>query len=111
MTDWELERLKERKLNQMTAEQANRAKSANVKVIIYSTGTCPYCNLAKEYLASLGIKYLDINVQADPDKLNEMARKSGQASVPVLDINGQIVVGFDRPAINEALAAAGAQKN
>lgn len=75
------------------------------KVTVYSTQTCPYCVYAKRYLSEKGVKYTDYNVGADQAKANEMVRKSGQMGVPVLDINGTIIVGFNRPAIDSALAS------
>ncbi len=76
-------------------------KSLVVKV--YSTPTCPYCHMAKDYLKEKGVKFKDVNV-ADNDKAREeMIEKSGQMGVPVLDINGKIIVGFDRQEIDKAL--------
>lgn len=73
------------------------------KVIIYSTPTCPYCHLAKEFLKENNIEYKDINVQDDQKSLEEMVKKSGQYGVPVLDIDGEIIVGFDKEKIASAL--------
>ncbi|MCX8194942.1 MAG: glutathione S-transferase N-terminal domain-containing protein [Candidatus Micrarchaeota archaeon] len=73
-------------------------------VIIYTTSTCPYCVMAKRYLAEKGVKFVDYNVALDQRRAFEMVQKSGQMGVPVLDINGQIIVGFDRLAIDQALA-------
>ena len=66
------------------------------KVIVYSTPTCPYCRMAKEYLKGRKVKYEDVDVSANRKKAEEMIRKSGQMGVPVLDIGGKIIVGFDR---------------
>jgi glutaredoxin-like YruB-family protein len=74
-----------------------------MSVIVYSTQTCPYCVIAKNYLKEKGIEFEDINVNADEKKAKEMIEKSGQMGVPVLDINGKIIIGFDRKAIDEAL--------
>ena len=76
-------------------------------VLIYSTPTCPYCKMAKAYLTERKIAFTDIDVQADGAKAQEMVKKSGQMGVPVLDISGKIIVGFDRDAINEALGIKG----
>jgi len=73
------------------------------KVIVYSTQTCPFCNIAKDFLRANKIEFEDVDVSADPEKAREMMRKSGQSGVPVLDINGRIIIGFDEPAIREAL--------
>lgn len=74
----------------------------NKKVTIYSTNTCPYCVMAKEYFNKKGITYEDKNVGVDRTAGQEMIAKSGQMGVPVIDINGQIVVGF-RPDVFEEL--------
>ena len=72
-------------------------------VKVYSTPTCPYCVKAKDYLKQLKVKYEDINVAENQEAANEMVEKSGQMGVPVLEINGQIIVGYDKDAINNAL--------
>jgi len=82
-------------------EGKKEGKSATV--IVYSTNTCPYCTRAKGYLKAKGVKYQEHDVSADKQKAAEMIRKSGQNGVPVLDINGTIIVGFDEAAIDEAL--------
>ena len=66
----------------------------NNKVIVYSTPTCPYCVYAKEYFDQNGVGYEDVDVTKDRAKAKEMITKSGQRGVPVIDINGNIVVGF-----------------
>ena len=73
------------------------------EVIVYSTPSCPYCTMAKEYLAKKGIKFTDYDVSKDKTKAQEMVMKSQQGAVPVLEINGRIVVGFDRQLIDDAL--------
>lgn len=66
------------------------------KVTIYSTPTCHYCNMAKEYFDENGVKYDSFDVASDLDKRREMMEKSGQLGVPVITIDGDVVVGFDR---------------
>jgi glutaredoxin-like YruB-family protein len=73
------------------------------KVKVYSTPTCPYCKQAKEFLKQNGIEYDDIDVAADQKAADEMVQKSGQMGVPVLDVDGTIIVGFDKEAIKRAL--------
>lgn len=73
----------------------------NVKV--YSTPTCPYCVRLKKFLKDSNVVFEDIDVSADKAKGEEMIQKSGQMGVPVLDIEGQIIVGFDANKIKEAL--------
>lgn len=72
-------------------------------VTIYTTPTCHYCQLAKQYFKQHGIKYSEIDVAANPDKAMEMIEKSGQMGVPVIDVDGQIIVGFNKPALQNAL--------
>ncbi|MFA7201411.1 MAG: glutaredoxin domain-containing protein [Candidatus Paceibacterota bacterium] len=72
-------------------------------ITIYSTTFCSYCKLAKAYLDEKKVSYKEVNVQEDDAAAAEMIRKSGQMGVPVLDIDGKIIVGFDRGAIDEAL--------
>jgi glutaredoxin-like YruB-family protein len=71
---------------------------------IYSTPTCPYCEMAKEYFKKNDIAYEDINVLEDMNARQEMFQKSNQMGVPVIDIDGKIIVGFDRSAIDELIA-------
>ncbi len=73
------------------------------KVRIYSTPTCPYCHKAKAYLDQKGITYEDIDVSVNSEKAKEVVNLSGQMSVPVLDIDGEIIVGFDKEKIEKAL--------
>ncbi|MBN1354223.1 MAG: glutathione S-transferase N-terminal domain-containing protein [Candidatus Omnitrophica bacterium] len=75
--------------------------SKNVKV--YSTPTCPYCIRAKQFLKDNKIEFEDINVASDNAKAQEMMEKSGQMGVPVLDIEGDVIVGFDKERIAKAL--------
>ncbi len=72
-------------------------------VKVYSTPTCPYCKQAKEFLKQNNIPYVDINVAEDTKAADEMVQKSGQMSVPVLDVNGTVIVGFDKEAVKRAL--------
>lgn len=70
---------------------------------IYSTPTCPYCHMAKDFLKNHNIEFEDINVAEDEKARDEMINKSGQMGVPVLDINGEIIVGFDKAKLSELL--------
>ena len=74
-----------------------------MSVVIYSTPTCGYCNIAKDYFKKNNISYQDYNVAADVRKAEEMVKKSGQMGVPVIDINGKIIVGFNKPEIERAI--------
>ena len=73
------------------------------KVKVYSTPTCPWCVKAKEYFKEKGIKFEDIDVSVDKEIASEMVEKSGQMGVPVIDIDGKIIVGFDKDAIEKEL--------
>lgn len=75
-----------------------------MKVIVYSTPTCPYCVMAKDYLKERNIPFEDVNVSGNPAKAREMIEKSGQRGVPVIDIDGTIIVGFDRDRLDELLS-------
>jgi glutaredoxin-like YruB-family protein len=72
-------------------------------VIIYSTPTCVYCNTLKQYLGEKNIPYKEIDVSKDEKELEKMVNISGQMGVPVIDIEGDIVIGFDRQRIDELL--------
>ncbi len=73
------------------------------KVKIYSTPTCVWCHRAKEFFKENKIDFEDINVAADENAAQEMLGKSGQMGVPVIDINGEIIVGFDKQKLKKAL--------
>jgi len=73
------------------------------KVIVYSTDTCPFCTMAKDFLKQNNIEFTAHNVAAEPEKLKEMTQKSGQTGVPVIEIDGKIIVGFDEMKIKQAL--------
>ena len=73
------------------------------KVTVYSTPTCPFCIRAKQFLKENSVEYIDIDVSSDQVKAQEMIDRSGQMGVPVLDIDGTVVVGFDKDKIKEAL--------
>ena len=73
----------------------------NVKV--YSTPTCPYCEMAKAFLKENSIKFEEINVAGNQKAAIEMIEKSGQSGVPVIDIDGRIIIGFNKPALKKAL--------
>lgn len=72
-------------------------------VKVYSTSVCPWCDKAKDYLKRKEVEFTQVNVQEDMEAREEMIAKSKQMGVPVLDINGTIIVGFDKKAIDAAL--------
>lgn len=73
------------------------------KIKIYSTSSCPYCVTLKEFLKEKGIEFEDVNVGQDAQAREEMINKSGQMGVPVVDIDGEIIVGFDKGKISKLL--------
>ena len=75
----------------------------NKTVRVYSTPTCPYCMRLKAFLKEKGVSFEDIDVSRDRTKTEEMVQKSGQMGVPVVDIDGTIIVGFDKGAIMKEL--------
>lgn len=75
-----------------------------MNVTVYSTPTCPWCVRVKEYLNYKEVKFKEVNVAADRDAAMEMVRKSGQRGVPVVEIDGKIIVGFNQPEIDKLLA-------
>jgi len=73
------------------------------KVKVYSTSTCPYCIRVKSYLDSQSVSYENIDVSTDKDGLEEMVRISGQMGVPLIVVDGQMIVGFDKERLQELL--------
>jgi glutaredoxin-like YruB-family protein len=74
-----------------------------MKVKIYTTPTCPWCKKTKEFLTQHNIEYEEINVAGNPEAAHEMVQKSGQMGVPVLDIDEEIIVGYDVEKIKKKL--------
>lgn len=70
---------------------------------VYTADWCAFCHAVKDYLTSKNIGYIEKNIEKDPAFAQESVDKSGQTGIPVIDINGTIIVGFDRPKINAAL--------
>ena len=73
------------------------------KIIIYSTENCKFCHMLKDYLTEKGFSYEDVNVGTDAAQAAIAQEKSGQLGVPVTDIDGHIVVGYDTDAVDELL--------
>ncbi|MBL7054993.1 glutaredoxin family protein [Candidatus Woesearchaeota archaeon] len=74
-----------------------------VKVKVYSTQTCPWCHKVKDFLKENKIEFEDIDVAENQEAAKEMTEKSGQMGVPVIDIDGEMIVGFDQEKIKLAL--------
>ena len=77
------------------------------KVKIYTTPTCVYCKMAKEFFQKHGVEYDELDVSTDMKARQEMVDKSHQLGVPVVDIDGEIFVGFDREGLSRALGVSG----
>jgi glutaredoxin 3 len=76
------------------------------KIIVYSTPSCPYCHLVKDYLKDKGVEFEEKDVSVDRVAAREMVEKSGQMGVPQIIINDKVIVGFNRDAIDEELSKA-----
>jgi glutaredoxin-like YruB-family protein len=72
-------------------------------VIVYSTPTCPYCVYAKNFFKDKGVDFEDVDVSRDYSRAMEMVQKSGQMGVPVIDIGGEIIVGFQPDVFEELI--------
>jgi len=75
------------------------------KIKVYSTPTCPYCKMAKDFFTEKKVEFEDIDVSQDQKAAHEMVEKSGQMGVPVIMIENEIIVGFDKPKIEKLIAA------
>ena len=73
------------------------------KVVIYSTPTCHFCQMTKEFFKENNIEYTDYNVGEDAEKRKEMIEKSGQMGVPVIFIDDDMMIGFDKEKLSNAL--------
>ena len=75
------------------------------KVKIYSTPTCAYCVMAKEWFRANNVEYEEYDVSYDEGRRNELVEKTGQMGVPVIEIDEEIVIGFDKKRLSELLKA------
>lgn len=73
------------------------------QVTIYSTPTCHFCHAAKDFFSEHHVAFTDYNVASDLAKRQEMIQKSGQMGVPVIDVGGELVIGFDEDRLRELL--------
>ena len=80
--------------------------SDQINVDVYSTPTCPYCRQVKDYLTEKAVAFTDYNVASNAEARNAMVQKSGQLGVPVIDVDGTVVVGFNRAKLEELLGSA-----
>ena len=75
-----------------------------VEVRVYSTPKCPFCEMTKEFLDEKGVEFVDIDVSADREAAREMISKSRNIALPQVEINGKVIVGFNKEVIEEELA-------
>ena len=73
------------------------------KIKVYGVPGCPFCKKTREFLKNKGLNFEDIDVAANHDQAKEMIKKSGQMSVPIIEIDGKIVIGFDKGKIENLL--------
>lgn len=78
-------------------------KKKQPKVILFTTPSCSYCRAAKKYLRQRGVRFKDVDVSRDSRAAKDMVKRSGQQGVPVIDIGGKVIVGFDRTKIDRLL--------
>lgn len=93
-------------VNERTTQRSGAARPVQ-RVTVYSTPVCPWCTKVKNYLRSRGINYTDVDVSRDERTAQELVRRSGQTGVPQIDINGRLVVGFDKTKIDALLGLSG----
>lgn len=79
----------------------------NKDIIVYGAPWCAFCHTAMHYFDKLGVKYKYVDVDQDPAGGQAAIEKSGQRGIPVIDLEGDIIVGFDRPKIDSSLKAHG----
>lgn len=76
-----------------------------MSIKVYSTPSCPWCTITKDYLRSKNFAFEDVDVSKNREAAMEMIKKSGQRGVPVIDINGKIIVGFNQDKIDKLMNA------
>ncbi|MEM2957590.1 MAG: glutaredoxin family protein [Candidatus Freyarchaeota archaeon] len=74
-----------------------------VKVKVYSTPACPYCKMVKEFLKKRGVEFEDIDISNDEEAVKELFQKSGRFDVPQTEINGKMILGFNKEALEKEL--------
>lgn len=73
------------------------------KILLYRTQSCPWCHKTEDFLKAHNVKYTSIDIGENAQAAEEAVKKSGQRGVPVIDIGGKIIVGYDEPALKKAL--------
>lgn len=89
-------------LKAIATKRADRAAQPQ-RVLVFTTPTCPWCNRAKAYLRQRHVTFREVDVSRDRAAARDLVRRTGQMGVPVIDINGRPIVGFDRPQIDRLL--------
>jgi len=89
--------------NSLYSAVKNNEEKKTKRVVVYSTPTCPHCNTLKNYLKEQKVPFRDIDVSRDQKMAQDMVQRSGQQGVPQIDINGRLIVGFNKPKIDELL--------
>ncbi len=84
-----------------------RVINALNNILVYTSPSCPFCHAIKDFILKLGIPFKEVDVSLDPRAARDLIIKSGQMGVPVIDVDGEIIVGFDRAAIVMALRKRG----
>lgn len=93
-------------LNNIFGKDHAHANGAAMTAKVYTTPTCPYCTMAKRYLTQKGVKVEEVDVSRDQRAAMEMVQRTGQMGVPVVEMAGQMIVGFDRQRIDALLKSA-----
>lgn len=73
------------------------------RVILFTTPSCSYCRKAKQYLRQRQVPFKNVDVSRDSAAARDMIKRSGQSGVPVIDVGGKVIVGFDRPKLDRLL--------
>jgi len=76
-------------------------------VTVYTTPTCGYCKATKRYLQEKRVRFSEVDVSRDAQAADDIARRAGRRAVPVIDVNGRLIVGFDKRRLNAALGIRG----
>ena len=87
----------------MAESNGRRSRKHQPRVVVFSTPTCPHCRNAKRYLRKKGIRFKNVDITRDKRAAKDLVRISGQQGVPVIQINGRPIVGFDRAKIDRML--------
>lgn len=79
------------------------------RVVVFTTPTCSWCARAKTYLRTRGVRFTEVDVSRDPRAAQDLVRRTGQMGVPVIEIDGRPIVGFDQPKVDRLLGLAPAR--